>query len=83
MDLPIVTTEKDYKSEVENHPMYNKVSATFNAVGGTTVKKDLSILDTNGKLVFMAYPIDQKSEKECYLLYFNYLRLVNFTPFFF
>ena len=45
VDLPIVTTETDYKSEVNNYPEYKKVSAAFNAVGGTTVKKDLSIYE--------------------------------------
>ena len=36
VDLPIVTTETDYKSAVDNHPDYDKVSAASNAVGGST-----------------------------------------------
>ena len=67
VDLAVVTTETDYKSEVDNHPEYNKVSAAFNAVGGSTVKKDLSILDSNGKLVF--YGISDRSKKRKGILY--------------
>ncbi len=82
VDLPLITTEIDYKKEIENHPKYSKVSAAFNAVGGATVKKDLSILDTNGKLVF--YGISDRSNHRKGVLFtlFQLFKIGKFHPVF-
>ena len=82
VDLPIVTTETDYKSEVNNYPEYNKVSAAFNAVGGTTVKKDLSILDINGKLVFYGISDRSKKRKGMFFTLFQFFKIGKFHPVF-
>ncbi len=52
VDISIVTSNKDYVVEIESQIGIKKVDAIFNPVGGKTVKKDLKLLNSGGKLVF-------------------------------
>ena len=52
VDIPIVTTKGDYSKQILEAINNHKVAASFNSVGGKTIKKDLSLLATNGQLVF-------------------------------
>ena len=52
VDIPIVTTEEDYSKQIEKAINNSGVIASFNSVGGRTIKKDLALLKTSGQLVF-------------------------------
>ena len=63
VDLPIVTSSNDYINEIEEKVGVKNVDAIFNPVGGKTVKKDLSLLNSGGKLVFFGISDRMKKRK--------------------
>lgn len=82
VDMPIVTTQSDYKTEIESQSKKIKIAAVFNAVGGKTIKKDLTLLDTNGKLVFFGISDRSNQRKGLFFTLWQLFKIGKFHPVF-
>ena len=82
VDMPIVTTQSDYKTEIESQSKKIKIAAIFNAVGGKTIKKDLTLLDTNGKLVFFGISDRSNQRKGLFFTLWQLFKIGKFHPVF-
>ena len=80
--MPIVTTQSDYKTEIESQSKKIKIAAIFNAVGGKTIKKDLTLLDTNGKLVFFGISDRSNQRKGLFFTLWQLFKIGKFHPVF-
>lgn len=63
VDFPLVTSKKDYSSLIKEIPGFSKIQATFNSVGGDTIKKDIKLLDVTGQVVFFGIS-DRTNQKK-------------------
>ena len=68
VDIPIVTSNEDYHSKIKT----KKIQASFNSVGGDTLKKDIKLLDVGGQIVFFGIS-DRINQKKG--LFFTLLQL--------
>ena len=59
VDIPIVTANEDYLSKIKTE----KIQASFNSVGGDTLKKDIQLLDVGGQIVFFGIS-DRTNQKK-------------------
>ena len=80
VDFPIVTSNKDYVLEVQRQIGIKKVDAIFNPVGGKTVKKDISLLNSGGKLVFFGISDRMKKRKGSLNTIFQLLKIGKIHP---
>jgi NADPH2:quinone reductase len=63
VDYPIVTTKSDYCKIITKNKNLTKIQASFNSVGGATLKKDIQVLDINGQIVFFGIS-DRTNQKK-------------------
>jgi len=80
VDICIVTSSEDYVNEVETKIGNKKVDAIFNPIGGKTVKKDLSLLSSGGKLVFFGISERLKKPKGIINTFFQLLKIGKVHP---
>lgn len=80
VDICIVTSSKDYVKEIENQIGKKKVDAIFNPVGGETIKKDLTLLNSGGKLVFFGISDRLKKSKGIINTFLQLLKIGKVHP---
>jgi NADPH2:quinone reductase len=80
VDFPIVTSEIDYLKSIKVNPFFSKVQATFNSVGGETLKKDIQLLDKTGEMVFFGISDRTNQKKGLLFTIFQLLKIGKIHP---
>ena len=80
VDFPIITSEKDYLKVITENPSFSKVQATFNSVGGETLKKDFQLLDATGEIVFFGISDRSNQKKGLLFTLFQLLKIGKIHP---
>ena len=80
VDVPIITSERDYFSQIKLNPELKKIKAIFNSVGGKTIKRDMGLLDVSGQLVFFGISDRSKYRRGFFFTIYQLLKIGKFHP---